>query len=212
MYTKSKTDFWVTWLTPLLAGENSCYWSAWFKARYGKYDKQPRDDQGSLAEWEQKHTELLNDLIDEYSPSGQILIEGQTKWSMVGTAANVSGKMDLIALTPKLVIDAKSGQPKTSHVVQVQIYLLAIQLGAVPALRGIDRDFSGILAYPDSHRVAVQPPTEAFKQRFYALVKRLAGEEANKVPSKFECEFCDIKDCDSRFVESEVEQVLVDAF
>ena len=37
--------FWVTWLTRLLAGEDACEWSAWFRARHdgGSWDRVPSD-------------------------------------------------------------------------------------------------------------------------------------------------------------------------
>lgn len=211
MQERSKPYFWCTWLTPLLAGENSCYWAAWFKGHYEKYDKQPRDG-SSLAEWEQKHTALLNSLIDEYTPlARQVLIEGQTKWTMKGSVANVGGKMDLITIHPNLVIDAKSGEPKSSHIIQVQLYLTAIELGAVPAVREVPGKFTGMLRYPNGHSVEVSAPTDAFKFRFYQLVKSLAADKPKTVPSKYECLFCDIKDCDSRYSETE-DGVFVEAF
>jgi len=34
---------WITWLTKLLVGENSCEWAAWFRANHEcrSYDKVP---------------------------------------------------------------------------------------------------------------------------------------------------------------------------
>ena len=212
---RKKPYFWVTWLTPLLAGENSCYWTGWFKGNYEKYDKQERADSNAsqLAEYEAKHTVLLNSLVDKYSLSSErIFIENQTKWAMKGTVANVGGKMDLISIGPNLVIDAKGGQPKSSHIIQVQIYLIAIELGVVPVVGGVAGEFTGLLCYPDGHEVPVAAPSEAFKQRFYSLIKRLATTEPEKVPSEFECRFCDIKECNSRYVEAAAEELEISVF
>ena len=203
MIARSKPYFWVTRLTPLLAGEDSCEWKVWFKSHYQNYDKIHRDG-ASLSEWEEKHTALLNKLKAEYkATSGQVLVEGQTAWKIEGKSAIVAGKMDLIALNPNLVIDAKGGKPKSSHVVQVKLYLLAIELGAVPGVQG---HFSGVLGYPDGHKVDVLQPDKDFKERFYSLVKRLATVEAETVPSKYECEFCDLADCTARFDKESVLQ------
>lgn len=30
---------WVTWLTKILAGEQSCEWASWFKAHYQDFEK-----------------------------------------------------------------------------------------------------------------------------------------------------------------------------
>jgi len=51
---------WVTWLTKLLVGENSCEWAAWFKANHysSSYDKVPSTF--DATEWQLQHTELLN--------------------------------------------------------------------------------------------------------------------------------------------------------
>jgi hypothetical protein len=214
MKERSKPEYWVTWLTSLMAGENSCYWAAQYKGRYQYYDKQPREDQSSLATWEVNHTALLNELIDEYMvKSQQILIEGQTKWCISGTRANITGKMDLVTIGPNTVIDAKSGEPKSSHVVQMQIYLLAIEWHAVPALKDVQGPFTGILRYPNNHDVVVDPPSESFKGRLALLINRLGDSEQFKIPSEFECNFCNIKDCDKRYVKSEEEsKVLTSMF
>ena len=48
--------FWVTWLTKILSGENSCEWASWFRARHenGSWEEVPGDF--DLAGWQMAHT------------------------------------------------------------------------------------------------------------------------------------------------------------
>ena len=45
---------WVTWLTKLMVGENSCEWAAWFKSHFQGYDKVPNDF--DVTAWQMAHT------------------------------------------------------------------------------------------------------------------------------------------------------------
>ena len=57
--TRESPYIWVTWLTKLLVGENSCEWAAWFHAHHESwsYDKVPSNFDAN--EWQMKHTALL---------------------------------------------------------------------------------------------------------------------------------------------------------
>ena len=57
---RDKPYLWVTWLTKLLVGENSCEWAAWFRANHENrsYDKVPSNF--DATEWQLHHTELLS--------------------------------------------------------------------------------------------------------------------------------------------------------
>ena len=41
LVARETPNIWITWLTKLLVGENSCEWSGWSKAHYQRYDKVP---------------------------------------------------------------------------------------------------------------------------------------------------------------------------
>ena len=49
---------WATWLPRLLTGENSCEWTAWFKAHHRNWTRTPSDF--NQAQWLLDHTALLN--------------------------------------------------------------------------------------------------------------------------------------------------------
>ena len=61
---------WVTWVSKLLARENSCEWGAWFKAQHegASWDRIPSDfDQ---VQWLLKHGELLEQTRRYYQRQG----------------------------------------------------------------------------------------------------------------------------------------------
>ena len=62
--------FWVTWLTKLLAGENSCEWAAWFRARHesGSWEQVPGDF--DRAGWQMAHTAMVNEARGQLGGTG----------------------------------------------------------------------------------------------------------------------------------------------
>ena len=61
---------WVTWLTKLLVGENSCEWAAWFRSDHEtwSYDKVPSTFDATT--WQLNHTALLNRMAN-WKPKGR---------------------------------------------------------------------------------------------------------------------------------------------
>jgi CRISPR/Cas system-associated exonuclease Cas4 (RecB family) len=192
--------FWITWLTPLLAGEDSCEYKVWIKAHYTDVAEK-KDD---FNDWKLKHTKLLNEIIAEYRVvADQVMTENQTSWQIKGDTAVLSGKMDLVTINPNLVIDAKAGKQKDSHALQVRAYLLAINMGALgKTLKQLE--FNGELIYGSSASdpVYVPQPNQEFRDRLFLLVKRLAGVKPPTTPSYQECKFCSIIDCADRITRS----------
>lgn len=197
MKKRSKPYFWCTWLAPLLAGSDSCEYKVWLKAHHEGIQKLSRDF--DAATYNENHTALLNEIRDDFTERGsEVLVE--RRWKIEGKTATVAGSIDLVTLKPNLIIDAKSGREKDSHVEQVKIYLLAVELGAV---HGVQGRFEGLVKYPNNETL-VPSIDQVFKERFFTLVRNLASEvERAKVPSKYECQFCDIADCDSRWMDTE---------
>ena len=61
MATKRDGVFvWITWLSRVMAGEQSCEWASWFKAHYENYHKAPSDF--DTAKWNIEHTLQLRRL------------------------------------------------------------------------------------------------------------------------------------------------------
>ena len=205
-----KPYIWVTWLSKLLVGEQSCEWSPWFRSHHEgrSWDRAVRPaDQGmpTLAEWQMKHTAGIVDTRESLEQQGfAVFTENQNAFRLTGETAVLAGKPDLIALkegTNGQVLDVKTGKPSPSHVAQVLVYMYAVPKG-LPQYRGVC--FDGAVVYPDD---VVEIPAAAVDERFVAnlaaLIRRVGADApARRVPSASECGMCDIPaaDCMERAV------------
>ncbi len=185
---------WVTWLTKLLVGENSCEWASWFRANHENwsYDKVPSSFDN--AGWQLEHTRLLNEIRSEMESKGKaVFTENQNSFTLRGRTAILGGKPDLITVSGDkgLIVDAKTGNPSASHHVQVLVYMYAIPK-ALRQYNGIK--FEGKVVYPDhADQIPNTAVDETFIDNLSTLIKRLASPDpARKVPSKLECGFCNI--------------------
>ena len=57
---------WVTWLTKLLVGENSCEWAAWFRAQHEGWSWEKVPSTFDMAGWQIKHTAGINEVRYEW--------------------------------------------------------------------------------------------------------------------------------------------------
>ena len=191
---------WVTTLTKLLTGENSCEWADWFKAHHQNWTKPPSDFDSTS--WMLEHTALLNQERDNLERIGyDVYTENQNLFRLRGQTASIAGRPDLIGEKHHeiLISDAKTGRPSPSHAAQVRIYQYAVPK-ALQQYQG--KDARGQVRYPDSY---VGSPASAVSAEFVgnmsALIRRLADDTpARRVPSAEECRFCDISksDCPDR--------------
>ena len=206
---------WTTWLSRLLAGQNSCEWAGWFKAHHRNWVKPPSDfDQ---AEWMLNHTAALNRQKEEWLQRGcQVRVEGQNSFQLRGQTATLAGKPDLIVIRDDhtLIIDVKTGQEQPWHKVQLMTYLYALPKAF---LEFRDARISGEIVYP-THiaRVPKGAPPGQFIDSLGSTIRRIAAEQPPKrVPSAQECRFCDITaaDCAQRIDQStDADQPTTDDF
>ena len=207
---------WVTWLTKLLVGENSCEWAAWFRAQHESWSWNKVPTTFDQATWQMEHTAKLNESRKYWEEQGcTVLTEGQNSFVLRGKSAALGGRPDLIAWKGGggTVIDIKTGQASPAHSVQVMIYMYAIPK-ALRQYRGIT--FNGKVIYAD-HEVEV--PASAVDAHFVGnlaqLVRKLASATpARRVPSRMECSFCNITsaDCPERAAEAILEEGVTDDF
>ena len=207
---------WVTWLTRLLVGENSCEWSSWFRAQHEgwRWEKMPSlfDQVG----WQLAHTAATNESRQRWEEHGYtVFTENQNSFTLRGRHAALGGKPDLIALMGDsgTIIDVKTGRPSPSHGVQVMLYMYAVPR-AMGQHRGVS--FDGKIVYTD-HQVDIPAMAvdETFIKNLSQLVLRLsAPEPARRVPSPRECGFCDISsaDCPKRNAEDAVAEGMTEDF
>lgn len=194
---------WTTWITGLLAGTERCHWKAWVKAHY----KLPRQESDfNLKDWVQKHDAMTARRVEDLKKEGYtVQVEDENSFVLKGAAAALAGKPDIVALSPDgktgLIVDEKSGKQKPAYVWQVLIYMFA-KTFSTP-----DVKYSGEIEYKD-HRVAI--PTDQLNDGSKGAISRMmkivgGPEQPERVPSKFECEYCDVLKCPDRYQENELD-------
>lgn len=205
MARSGKPYIWVTWITGLLAGTELCAYPAWLKAKHGakgykKTDSEPQD----WSEYQQRHDQMVADRVLRLRSEGyEVLVEDQNSFVLEGQTAKIGGKPDIIALKKDqkyaLVVDAKSGKAKEKYIWQVKLYQFASKLG-----RYKDYIINGEVEYKDA---SVPVPDAALSAEDRAhigrIVQMISGDTPPpKMPSRFECQYCDVADCDKRFKEA----------
>lgn len=188
---------WVTWLTQLLVGENSCEWAAWFRTQHESWSWEKVPSTFDQVAWQLAHTTRLNEVRERFEKQGYVVLtENQNSFILRSSRSGIAigGKPDLIARkgSKGVVIDVKTGKPSPSHGVQVMTYMWAVPR-ALGQYQGIT--FSGLLAYNDYE---IEIPASAIDKPFTDNLARLVSRvgdtkrQARKVPSAMECGFCPI--------------------
>jgi hypothetical protein len=185
---------WVTWLAKYLAGEITCEWSIWVQVHFRDWKALTSGPDYTLARYSVAHTALLRQLAAEYRGlGGPVSLEASNAFHLqLSPGVTLAGKPDLVGAphgTPR-VTDAKSGQPKASHLVQVQIYPWALPR-AVPRYQGVA--FEGYVAYADGHQEMI--PSEAIDDEFEARLLEAVAQLGSdmppyRAPSPSECRYC----------------------
>jgi hypothetical protein len=192
---------WVTWLSKIMAGEQACLWASWFKAHHQNYRKAEGDF--DLARWNMEHTRLLVQTRMELARHGAtVRVESQNAFQHAHADGVVlAGKPDIVALddVEATVVDCKTGRPKISDRIQVQIYMYVLPI-CFPRLALYT--MHGRVIYPD-HQVEIQPAAadEGFGKHLDYFLDLIASKSAPlQTASVSECRFCDItrEDCAER--------------
>ena len=182
---------WVTWLAKILAGDNSCEWAVWFRARH-EPGSWRRASHGANAAWHMRHTALLTQTARRWQDRAEnLLVEDQNYFVLHGKKASLAGKPDLVAVNGSsgTVVDVKTGRPSSAHEVQVMLYMYAASRALYPG-----RTFDGLVVYQDREE---HIPADAIDQEFVETmaltIARLTGyPHPPRIPSVAECRFCDL--------------------
>ena len=89
--------FWVTWLTKLLTGENSCEWAVWFRARHesGRWEQVLGDF--DLVGWQMAHTAMVNETHERWEELGfEVFTARQNGFALRGDTGTLGGQPGLI--------------------------------------------------------------------------------------------------------------------
>jgi hypothetical protein len=176
----------------------------WFKARH-KYTKLPdsTDRADFFAQWTAKHDALVADRAERLRDQGYVVkVESDGEFKLRGSAADLAGKPDLVALRSDevLVVDAKAGKKRASDHWQVLIYMMALPMSW---LKGTTAPLRGEVEYPDGAE-RVRPLGSKEIGEIAGLIKRSSDAEAPAAsPSKMECRYCDIAACAFRYQEEQ---------
>lgn len=189
---------WPSWITKLLAGEEHCWWRAWYKSHY-KYEKVPDDPERAefFREWTAKHDAITQRRAQELRDQGYLLkIEEEGQFKLVGDRADLSGKPDIVAMkdSEALVVDAKSGRRRESDHWQVLLYIFALPMSWLQgySLRG-EVEYQGC-------REQVRPMSPEVREKIVQAMRKITGTDSpSAVPSQFECRYCDIASCPVRW-------------
>lgn len=199
---KGKPYFWVTWITGLLSGEDKCEYKIWVKGKF-EIPKVPETPEKKefWKTWTAKHDAMVHARRATLIQEGyKVLMEQEAKFMLEGDVAKLGGQPDLVAvkgIDPVLVMDQKSGKVKERYVWQVLLYMFAMPL---TLFKG--KIIRGEIEYPDNNIVSVPPRqlSQDNKMRIGKLMMRLASDtEPPKVPSLYECQYCELLECSERF-------------
>jgi hypothetical protein len=230
-WKNSKPYVWVTWIAGLIAGDDNCWWAAWFRAHH-KFTKRDRD--GDLDGYKRKHAAALRVYAAVLEGDGYtVYLEGMNEFKIEGRVAIISGKPDIVAVKKLfrarpvrviepityeetdaiqqdevydvVVVDVKTGKKRDKDRGQVLLYLFAYTIVEHPGFpKGTP--IRGRLIYQDTD---IHIPADALGPDVRARIieaLQLVGHhnQPRRVPSFSECLFCDISkhDCPDRIDEA----------
>lgn len=195
---RGRAYVWPSWITKLLAGENKCWYAAWYKAHF-KYLKKADDADRAdfFAEYTATHDRMTERRAAAMREDGwTVKVEKEGEFRIRGDAGDLSGKPDIVAMKRDvaIVIDAKSGKPRQSDHWQVLLYMLFLPMDWMKGFQVV----RGEVEYRDG-AVDVRPITQEERAKIKDALRLVTGKEAPPArPSRNECKFCDVARCQFR--------------
>ena len=198
--------FYVTWLTGVMSGNDSCLFAPWVKGHMW-YKKRPREN---LETWQAAHAAEVQVVAAAHAAAGRVVqLEDQNAFTLEGRTCILAGKPDIIAWdsSQAYLDDVKTGKKRDAHVWQVRLYLAYAERlwpGLVSG-DGVALPIQGRLLYTGDAPLIVPPPTDdQTREIIGSTIRRLASpEQPARVPSVRECRYCDIVECPERLAEDD---------
>jgi hypothetical protein len=200
--TQKRNDpfIWATWLSKVMAGEQPCLWSAWFKAHHQNFPKAEGDF--DFAQWNTEHTRLLTTTrIQLAQQPVDLRVEGRNAFQYRhSSGAILAGKPDIVAVYRDgvIVCDCKTGRPRLSDEIQVRIYMCILPR-CFPEFAFCP--IRGQVVYPDRQVDIAPGVSHRFEEHLDFFVNLIAAKDPPpKAPSASSCRFCEITlaDCKDR--------------
>lgn len=194
---RGRAYIWPSWLTKLLAGENRCWYSAWYKANH-KYLKKADDGdrEDFFREYNRAHDAIVVARAEALRSEGwAVKVEEEGEFKIRGEAGDLQGKPDIVAMrgSEALVVDAKSGKPRQSDHWQVLLYMLFLPMAW---LKGFS-EVRGEVEYKDGP-VDVRPITPAEREKIMDALRTVTSKTPPTAVPGRDCKFCDIARCQYR--------------
>jgi CRISPR/Cas system-associated exonuclease Cas4 (RecB family) len=153
----------------------------------------------NLDTWTAEHTAMVHDVAAEYQAAGfWVYLEGQNSIRVKGSGGAVlAGKPDLIAVKgdTAIVVDCKTGQPRTSDSLQVRLYMYLLSEWSTHPARACSRILGEVRYQPDKGDTLRLPHAAA--DGVAELMKRymkvfLSPAPPPATPNFQECRFCEL--------------------
>ena len=206
---RAEPYIWVTWVVGLLAGDDNCHWSAWFKGHF-KHTPVNKDD-GPLKKWKNDHANMVSDRVALLRKQGYtVYMEDQNKFNLKGkTGITLGGTPDIVAVNTEhvLVVDCKSGKRRDKDYWQVVIYMLMLP-HTHEEVKKLDpkRPIIGQVQYRDGIlKIGAEEAIDVADVVTKQIQESGGVEQPKRVASKRECKFCNIGrvDCPVRIDEAD---------
>ena len=178
----------ATWITKLLAGEDSCRWKLWFRAHYA-YDKKPSDF--DLTKWATAHDQMVQETAESLRNGDySVFLEDQNTFRLRNKeGVMLAGRPDILAVREDevIVVDCKTGKERNSDKIQVMLYMLVLPHAL---LRCEGKRLVGEVRYKHTGLVRIPPDAigDEFRQLFREIMTVASGDkEPPRHPSAREC-------------------------
>jgi len=200
---RGRAYVWPTWLTKLLAGENKCWYAAWYKAHHRYLKKADDADRADFfAEYNEAHARLIARRAEALKADGwTVKLEKEGAFKIRGEQGDLAGEPDIVAMKGEtaLVIDGKSGKPRASDHWQVLLYIVFLPLSWLKGFKVI----RGEIEYRET-TVDVRPLEDLERRQIRDALRLVTGSKAPEArPSRNECRYCDVARCQFREAEPE---------
>jgi CRISPR/Cas system-associated exonuclease Cas4 (RecB family) len=186
----------MTWISPLLIGENHCKWAAWYQTHFHYVQVPSTFDEVAHRI---KHTALRDQVLGKLK-GRDCSINVEQKVFIDRPRANLSGKIDLLAYKGDrgVIFELKSGKPWPTDKAQLMLYMWALKRAYKRFQHVL---FDGRVVYPDSEiKVSAVEIDDVFcKVVEDFVVDLLDNEPERRFPSKHNCRFCKVAECDERY-------------
>ena len=195
----------ISSLARLLAGDNSCLFSVWFRS--WRRDYETIGDGSEQVDWNAHRSSLIRETAARLEQRGDdVYLELRNGFEATGSrsGARISGRPDIIARQPDgsvTVYDVRSGEHGAADEALVKLHMYLMPRSNHGLWRRSRPE--GCVLYDDGteRRIAAAEIDDEFRKRFAGVMRQIAAEEpARHVPGTSECGRCVLTayDCSER--------------